>query len=77
MAKKGVSARVTRMKPTEFKVLPIPRDRDNTDDLLDAERAARSRYSPVDHPADKTRKGSFDPSSNTAYNGNTVTGPNT
>jgi hypothetical protein len=75
MAKKGPAARVTRMHPTEQKIRAIPRDRDNTDDLLDAERAARARFSPVDHPANKTRKGSFDPTDDAAYNGNTVTGP--
>lgn len=75
MSKKGPAPKVTRMHATEQKIRPIPRDRDNTDDLLAAETAARAKHSPFPHPANKTRKGSFDPGNNAAYNGNQITGP--
>lgn len=69
----GKSAKVTRMNKTEAKVQPIPRDRDNTDDLQDALTTVHSRYSKIQAPeGTKRRKGSFDPTNNTAFNGNTV-----
>ncbi len=74
MRKKGVAPKITRMHPTEAKIQPIMRDRDNTDDLYDAEMAARAKHNKFQHP-DKTRKGSFDPGNNSAYNGNTKTFP--
>lgn len=60
MAKKGVRATVTRMRPTEAVFTPIPRDRDNTDDLWDAEQKVRARFSPFPHPGSKGRKGTFE-----------------
>jgi hypothetical protein len=57
-------------------VQAIPRGRDNTDDLLAKVEATHARYSHIKHP-DSTRTGSFDPSDNTAYNGNTVVAPTT
>lgn len=74
MAKSGVRPTITRTKPDVASVRPIPRDRDNTDDLQEAELKVHSNFK-ISHPEDKTRKGSFDPSSNTAYNGNTVIAP--
>ena len=74
MGKKGVRPPVKRLKPDTVALQPIPRDRDNTDDLQEAELRVHSNFK-VSHPENKVRKGSFDPSSNTAYNGNTVTAP--
>jgi hypothetical protein len=66
------------MRPTEAKFRPIPRDRDNTDDLQDAELAVRTRMSKITHPDNaKVRRGAFDPADNTAYNGSTVVAPPT
>lgn len=74
--KKGVTPQVTIIGGQAAKVTPIARGRDNTDDLLDAVEATHARYSHIKHP-DNTRKGSFDPGDNTAYNGNTVVAPTT
>lgn len=74
MGKKGVRPTITRTKPDVVATQPIPRDRDNTDDLQEAELRAHANFK-VAHPENKVRKGSFDPSSNTAYNGNTVIAP--
>lgn len=75
MARKGKSAAVKVIGVAQ-KVNPIPRGRDNTDDLLDEVEATHARYSHIKHP-DAIRKGSFDPSDNTAYNGSTVVAPTT
>lgn len=75
MGKKGVAPRITRMKKTEVKVQPIPRDRDNTDDLEEAELRVHSKASPFPHPGNKGRKGSFDSGSNAAFNGNQISAP--
>lgn len=60
MARKGVRPTVTRMRPTEAVFTEIPHDRDNTDDLYDAEQKVRARFSPFPHPGSKGRKGSFE-----------------
>jgi hypothetical protein len=72
---KGVKPKVTLMNDIA-KVQPIPRGRDNTDDLLDAVEAVHVRKGHVRFP-DNVRTGSFDPGDNTAYNGNTVVAPTT
>lgn len=73
--KKGVAPKVTIMNG-DAKIRPIPRGRDNTDDLLDAVESVHARMGHLRHP-DTTRTGSFDPQDNTAYNGNTVVAPTT
>lgn len=70
MAAKGVRAKITRMRPTEAVVTAIPRDRDNTDDLYDAEQKVRARFSPFPHPGSKTRKGSFEGNNSSAQGPN-------
>ena len=61
MASKGVRPKITRMRPTEAKITAIPRDRDNTDDLAEAEQRVHSSFSPFLHPGSKkVRKGSFE-----------------
>lgn len=57
---KGRSPRITRMRPTEAKTRAIPRDRDNTDDLVEAELRVHTKASPFPHPGKKVRKGSFE-----------------
>lgn len=70
---KGVRPNVRMLfPPTKFR--PIPRGRDNTDDLVEAEMRVRARMSKINHP-DRTRRGSFDPQSDAAYNGNVVQAP--
>ena len=59
MARKGRKATITRMKPTEYGILPIPRDRDNTDDLVEAEQIVHAKFSPFPHPK-RGRRGSFE-----------------
>lgn len=56
---KGVAPKITRMRKTEAAITPIPRDRDNTDDLYEAELRVHTQRSPFPHPG-KTRKGSFE-----------------
>lgn len=73
--RKGSAPKVTVMNGNA-KVRPIPRGVDNTDDLLAKVEAVHTKKSPLRHP-DGTRKGSFDPSDNTAFNGNTVVAPTT
>lgn len=61
MARKGRRPTITRMKPTEFSILPIPRNRDNTDDLHEAEQRVHAAASPFPHPGSKgVRRGSFE-----------------
>lgn len=72
--KNGVRPNITRTRPDVVAVQPIPRDRDNTDDLQQRELEVHSKFK-VDYPDNKVRKGSFDSSSNAAYNGNTITAP--
>jgi len=70
----GKAPKITRMNRTEAKVQPIPRDRDNTDDLNDMATMVHARYSKIQAPeGTKSRKGSFDPTDNSAFNGNTFT----
>lgn len=68
---KGVKPKVRALFPPT-KLRPIPRGRDNTDDLVEKEFKVRS--SKISHP-DGTRRGSFDPKSDAAYNGNVVSPP--
>lgn len=78
MARKGVRPKINLFQ-LPAKIRPIPRGRDNTDDLEDAAQAVHSRFShlraPVGTKSKSANKGSFDPADNTAFNGNTVTGP--
>jgi hypothetical protein len=77
----GKSPKITRMHATEAKVREIPRDRDNTDDLWDGQTKVHASYSNIQAPQGTKRKnaknGAFDPSDNTAFNGNKVVLPPT
>ncbi|QGJ90148.1 hypothetical protein HWC80_gp063 [Mycobacterium phage Indlulamithi] len=76
MAKKRFTP-VKQVGPnTSDPINAIPRDRDNTDDLLAAEQAVHTRYSHIRAPqgtkSKSATKGAFDPADNTAFNGNKV-----
>ena len=60
MGKKGVRANVSQTRPLIAATRPIPRDRDNTDDLVEAELRVHTKASPFLHPGKKVRKGSFE-----------------
>jgi hypothetical protein len=72
------TARVTVMNVAK-KANAIPRDRDNTLDLEIEEARTHARYSHLKAPQGtknkSATKGSFDPTSDAAFNGNTVTAP--
>ena len=70
MARKGTSAKITRMRPSERALTKIPRDRDNTDDLVEAELRVHSKASPFLHPGKKGRKGSFEGNTSSAQGPN-------
>jgi hypothetical protein len=71
MGRKGRAPKVTRMHDTETKIQNIPRDRDNTDDLVEAELKARSAASPFPHPGSKKiRRGSFEGNASSAQGPN-------
>lgn len=79
MAKnKGVAAKVTRMNG-EAKIRPIPRDRDNTDDILDAVQGQHAKLAhlqaPVGTLSKSAKKGAFNPHDNAAFNGNQISAP--
>lgn len=76
MVKKGVKARIKLLQGLPKAVNPIPRGRDNTDDLLDAVEAVHAKNShlraPVGTASKSARKGAFNPTDNAAFNGNQI-----
>ena len=78
MASKGKSPKI-KVFGTPEKIRPIPRSRDNTDDLNAAEDKVHQKFAHIKAPQGTRNKpptkGAFDPTSDSGFNANTVVAP--